>query len=41
MYTIVKTWTAPDGSRMVEYIDRNNYRNTVPLYIYRRMIRKK
>jgi hypothetical protein len=41
MYTIIRTYTSYDGTRLVIYRDNKGYENTVPLYIYRKMIRKK
>jgi hypothetical protein len=38
---IIRRYTAFDGTQMVVYEDNTGYQNTVPLYIYKQIIKKK
>jgi hypothetical protein len=38
---IIRKYTAFDGTQMVVYEDNTGYQNTVPLYIYNKLIKNK
>jgi len=37
---IIRKWTTSDGTTLVFYEDKTGYQNTVPLYIYKQIIKK-
>jgi hypothetical protein len=38
--TVIRSYTASDGTQLVQYQDDTGYVNTVPKYIYNKMIKK-
>jgi hypothetical protein len=36
---VIRKYTASDGTQMIVYEDNTGYQNTVPLYIYNKLIK--